>query len=380
MNAEGKENTRNFPPGIYKRGEIFWIRFSRGGRKYRESTGSTKITDAKRLLELRKGQIREGKIPSVRLERIRFEELAEDFLNDYRANGRRSLRKAEERVRQLEKFFGGMWAIDITTPRVNAYIAWRKAQTTTLGGPPSNASLNRELSVVKRCFSLATKAVPPKATRVPHIPHLQEDNIRTGFFEPDEFLALRGALPYHLRPLVTAAYWTGMRAGELLSLIWDRVDLRERKIILDPGSTKNRQGRTVYMADESWQVLREQKDFRDLQYPDCPWVFFREGKPIRDYRTAWKNACKRVGLEGRLFHDLRRTGVRNLVRAGVPERVAMAISGHKTRSVFDRYNITSEEDLKKAAQAVDRYHTENQGHKTGTIEDAEKILGSVQSS
>ena len=379
MTAKEQEDTRKHPPGIYKRGEVFWIRYARGGRKYREITGSKKITDAKRLLELRKGQIREGKIPSVRLEKIRFEELAEDFLNDYRANGRRSLKMAEERVRELGKFFGGVRAIDITTPRVNAYISSRKNEITHLGRPPSNATLNREMSALKRMFSLATKAVPPKAIRVPHIPHLLEDNVRTGFFEHEEFQALRGALPYHLRPLVTAAYWTGMRAGELQSLIWERVDLQERKITLDPESTKNRQGRIVYMSDELWRVLREQKDLRDLNHPDCPWVFFREGQPIRDYRTGWANACKRVGLEGRLFHDLRRTGVRNLVRAGVPERVAMAISGHRTRSVFDRYNVTSGDDLRQAAQAVDRYHSEIKGHKTGTIETAEKVLENVQS-
>ncbi|MFQ5914747.1 MAG: tyrosine-type recombinase/integrase [Nitrospinota bacterium] len=124
-----------------------------------------------------------------------------------------------------------------------------------------------------------------------------------------------------------------------LALTWEQVGLRERRIALDPGATKNRQGRIVHMPEERWRTLREQKDLRDLQYPDCPWVFFRDGRPIKDYRWAWKAACKRVGLEGALFHDLRRTGVRNLIRAGVPERVAMEISGHKTRSVFDRYNV-----------------------------------------
>ncbi len=101
--------------------------------------------------------------------------------------------------------------------------------------------------------------------------------------------------------------------------------------------------------------MRRMKERRDQSHPDCPYVCHIQGKYIKELKHSWKTACKRVGLEGKTFHDLRRTGVRNLVRAGVPETVAMKISGHKTRSVFDRYNITSEEDLKEAATKLGAY-------------------------
>jgi integrase len=77
----------------------------------------------------------------------------------------------------------------------------------------------------------------------------------------------------------------------------------------------------------------------------CPWVFHRNGTPIRDYYNSWENACKAAGVPGRIPHDFRRTAVRNLERAGVPRSVGMKLTGHKTESVYRRYAIVSERDL-----------------------------------
>jgi hypothetical protein len=150
---------------------------------------STKETDAKRLLRQRLGQISEGRFFGLRPERVRFEELAQDFLSDYRINGRCSLDKAERSVRHLQRFFGGMRAVDITTNKVRTYVSER------LDEAVSNAEINRELAALKRMFNLALQQTPPKVPQKPYIPMLQEHNVRKGFFEHDQFVAHRAALP-----------------------------------------------------------------------------------------------------------------------------------------------------------------------------------------
>jgi integrase len=169
------------------------------------------------------------------------------------------------------------------------------------------------------------------------------------------------------------AYHTGMRKEEILGLQWAQVDLMDGKISLKAQDTKNNEARLIYMEGELLEVIHFQRALRDQKFPKCPWVFFGEtGERIKDFRGSWEAACKEAELEGRLFHDFRRTAVRNMVRAGVPERVAMMVSGHKTRSVFERYNIVNEEDLRKASQRVKEYHLERanlqNGHNLGTVQ------------
>jgi integrase len=205
---------------------------------------------------------------------------------------------------------------------------------------------------LKRMLNLGAQKNPPKVDRVPHIKMLKENSVRKGFFEHGDFLALRAALPDYIRPIITFAYASGWRRSEILGLTCDRVDVKNGIVRLEAGETKNDEARTFYLDDELKEIFRQLFIERTL---GMSYVFVRDGKPIRGFRKAWLKACKAVRLEGRIFHDFRRTAVRDMVRAGIPERVAMKITGHRTRSVFERYNIVSDADLREASKKREAY-------------------------
>lgn len=353
---------------LYKRGDIYWLKYYRNGKPYRESSHTDKITKAEKLLKKREGEIAEGKLPGVYFDKVRFDDLAEDLLTDYRINERDTLKRLEWSIGCLKETFGGMRATDIDTSKIRAYIEKR------MKAGLSNASVNRELSALKRIFSLGVECTPPKVNLIPHIPMLKEPPPRKGFFELEEHLALRNALPFYLKPVATFGYHTGWRHSEVLNLTWDKVDMKQGIITLDPGEAKNEEARSIYLNEE---LMEEIKTAHSKRVLGCPYVFHNNGKRIKRFTRAWKTACIKAGLcevlkddngnpvvvkervvmiPTKIFHDYRRTAVRNMVRAGIPEKVAMRISGHKTRSVFDRYNITSGEDLKEAAKKMQTYH------------------------
>lgn len=329
---------------IAQRGKFYWIQYYRNGQKSRESVRSPRREDAVRLLKLREGEIAQGRIP-VQAEKVSFNQLAENFLREYEVNGRRSLGRAKISVAHLKGFFDGWKATAIGTDSILSYVQKRQRAGKASG------TINRELAALKRMFKLAVQA--GTLLRAPYVTMLEEAPARSGFFEPDQFETVLRQLPPEIQPIAIFGHQTGWRLREILGLQWKQVDLKEGWARLDAGMSKNKQPRLIYLSPDLLEILRAQAEAtRALERNKgviIPWVFHRNGRPIGEFRKRWRRACRLAGVPGRLFHDLRRTAIRNLVRAGVPERVAMQISGHRTRSIFDRYNIVSEGDLKEAA-------------------------------
>jgi integrase len=332
---------------IFKRGSVYWIAYYHRGKEYRESSESENESQARKLLKRRLGEMHSGAfIPNEN--RLTFDELVEGLKDDYRVNERRSLKTVEFYIPHLRGFFGFDRAIDVTPDRVKAY------QVKRLQEKASNATVNREVAILGRMLSLAFTA--GRLSRKPRFQMLDENNTRQGFLEHGDFVRLLGNLPGHLKPVAEFLYLSGWRKGEAQKLEWRDVDLKGKAVRLRIENSKNKEARILPLTGRLLDLFQERHEERRL---DCPYVFHHKGQKIGDFKKAWKTACKETKLLGTLVHDLRRTAARNLSRAGVPETVAMEITGHKTRSMYRRYRIVDEKDLREATEKL-QSHLESQ--------------------
>jgi integrase len=354
---------------IRRRGRIWWIRYCVGGKRHEQSSHSTKRQDAVDLLRTQGGLIARGVRVTPKIGRLTFEDAAADLITDYETEDHRSIKVARRRItKHLTPYFRFARMADITTADVQAYRAHRQKQgiLNKKGeriGDVSNAELNRELALLKRMFSLAIES--EKLIHRPSIKMSAEPSARAGFFEPEQFWSVVGHLPAEIQPIIEFAYITGWRINsEVLPLEWGRVNFDRGEVRLD--KSKNGEPRVITMGDDLRALLERQHAEHELLKKAghiIPWVFWRmvaeerRGKKlprrITTFAGAWKLACRAAGCPGKIPHDLRRTAVRNMVRRGIPERVAMKLTGHKTRSVFERYNIVSTGDLQSAAKLLD---------------------------
>lgn len=331
---------------------VWWLDYSVGGRRHRESTHLTGKSDALELLRQRIGDRRSGKLVGhpdrVTLHAVR--ELAE---RQYTLDGRRSLVRCKQAWEHMEKFFGVEARIVGLTPvRRDAYAEHRLAEGV------ARSTVNYELAVLRRGERLGVEKGLLATSLSYKLPQVR--NARAGFFEEGDFAALLVELADDVRPIIRFLRLTGWRKNEALGLTWDQVDWDGEVIRLNSSQTKGGDARVFPfgLAPELKDLLKTQWEARDGLF-----VFHRSGKPVRTFRTAWKAACKRAGLEGMLVHDLRRTAARDFRRQGVSEGEIMKLCGWKTRAMFDRYNIIDEADL---AQAVAKRFSGKQAANTTT--------------
>jgi integrase len=353
--AKRSKRAKRFKRGmgsIYLRGRIWWIGYWRNGKCFAESSKSQQMADALELLKQRQGEIVTGRFAGGAAN-VRVGDLLEAVVEDYRQNERRSLLVTEQRMRRhVSPFFAKLRAAKFETGHAKNYIKKRASQDA------SNATINRELAILKRAFRLAARSDPPLVGHVPYIPTLKENNVRTGFVEDEQYLALRHQLPEYLRLLLVIAYYTGVRKGELLKIGKEQVDRKAAQIRLNPGETKNDEGRVLPIYGDMGPWLEIQLATLDVNFPGCRWLFHENGRQILSFRKAWASACERAKVPGQLFHDLRRSAVRNMERAGIPRSVAMKISGHKTEAVYQRYAIVSARDMREAGAKLNRFFEE----------------------
>ena len=337
---------------------FWWVKFHVAGTPVYESTKTKDKSEAKRYLRRRLGEVATGQFVSLKTGQLTIADLCQLVIEDYVDNRYRSLPDLRRKIQQhIEPIVGKERAIQFGTRHVKRYITRRQREEA------SAATINRELNVIRRGYTLAHRSDPPLVTRMPYIARLAENNVRRDFMEYDQYLALRAELPFHWALFLVIAYNTGVRLSEVLGdnrrerlkepLRWDRID-RVAKRMYFP-DTKNGEARIVpFIGDmEEWIEMAWEDHVQN--WPECPYVIQKHGKPVYDPRKAWNKACLTVGIPNLWRHDMRRSAVRNFDRSGVSSKIATAISGHKTRSVYDRYNIVADRDLSDAAQKMDVY-------------------------
>ena len=356
---------------IFKRpnSSFWWIAYSHRGKEIRESAkdeitkaaAKRKITDedawkiAGRLLKRRLDEIGADSMGlkafvGPQQDRLTVKDMLDALEADFRLRGLKSLRQVSGHLRNVRAALGDLRVVDVSTGTINRYIERQLAD----GKAPG--TVNRRTALLGEAFRLAIRGRfgdERRLSTMPEIPKLREDNARQGFFASKDFFDVLSNLgDADIADFMEWFFWTGMRPGEIRSLTWQAFDRETWTLRLHARGAKIGQGRVIALEGPLRRIIERRMKARQFGYD---LIFHQEGEPIGTFYKRWKRACLLAGVAGKIPYDLRRTAVRNMIRAGVPERVAMSISGHKTRAVFDRYNIVSEKDLREAMVKTTAY-------------------------
>ena len=338
----------------------WWVQYFVRGTRFRESSNSRSRPGAEAFLQQRLEAAAQGNPVGPKAGKTTFEDLAKILLDDYRDNGRRSAERVEDALGHLHRFFAATHASQISADLIARYVCSRQQE----GAAP--ATINRELGALRRSFRLAQSA--GKVAFRPEIPMLPEDNRREDFFEADEYQAVLDNLPEYLRPVIQTAYITGWRINsEILTRQKRHVDLDSGCLRFESSRALDEKGRSFPLTVELNEVLtRQLEKTAELEQKTgrvIPWLFHRDGKPIKDFRKAWTAACQRAGVAGKVPDDFRRTAVRNLERAGVSRPAAMMMVGHRSESIYRGIITADDTTLKESAEKLAAFHQSEKARK-----------------
>jgi integrase len=313
--------------------------------------------------------------------RYTFAELLNWYIELPTAKKKRSYDKDDQRSKILLNHFGDIRADKIKPSMVESF---QYRMLNTMNRRKNNykpATINRMVALMKRVYNLAIREDMVTKNPCWKVSMLREDNKRDRILSADEFKRLLKELPKHLVPIVSVAYYTGMRRMEILNLTWKKVNMQEGYINLEPEDTKTSEPRRIYFNGVLWEIFQKAGKVRSLKHD---FVFTFNGKPLRDVQIGFRNALKRARIENFHFHDLRHTFYTNMRKAGVDQTVIMKLTGHKTLSMFHRYNTVDQEDAINAMKKLDLFLSEQKSFEssdhvqTGT--NSEKDEGSEEPS
>lgn len=321
---------------------FWWIAYHLHGIEYRESAKTEKLEEAQRYLKRKIKEVGAAQIgakpflaPAAR--RVTISELLNNLETDKKLRGKTGVGTL---IKKLNAEFGPMRAAELTAARVSQYIE------RLLVDEYKNAAINRRLQILGQAFRLAVK--DKLLSEMPRIARLPEHNARKGFTTRSTLNRVLANLPEDIADVVLFAFLSSWRRGEILSLTWDNWSPDTIRLAAD--HSKEREARSLALEGELAEVIA-----RRQAKANGPLIFHRAGRAIVDFKKSWKTACRLAGVPGLLLHDLRRSAVRDMIRAGVAPHVAMSVSGHKTDSMLRRYAIISEADQREALRRTEEF-------------------------
>jgi integrase len=310
-----------------------------------ESAETESRAEAVRILRNRMAALPTLRKVKTQPELVTMNQLFDDLITDHRLHNRKSLHTLVSQVdTHLRPALGDLKAQELTSLTIRDYTVKRTAERA------ANSSINRELSLARRAMKLGARQEPPLVTSVPHFDMLPVDNAREGTLPSERYEEYKNDLPDYARIAFVIGYHTGARKGEILSILRDKIDRAQGRIMLPGRTTKN--GRPRFLPIYGDMVPEIERALQATEGSDCPYLVQHKGKRIKFFDGAWENVASE---DETLFHDLRRTALTNMIEAGLSEKEAMEISGHKTRSVFDRYHIVSGERMQENAAKLEKH-------------------------
>jgi integrase len=364
-----KGRARKGDGSLKLRGTTWWYIIPNpvpGGKRIEKSCETSDRNEALRIKN--KALLDAGVRRGSSAEPITISEALDDYSIYCARETPRSWPTIRSAIKNLRASFGDILADDLTTPDTDRYRAQRINKRFKKGEhrKPSDSTVNRELAYLRAALRREMRATPPRVTRIPfmNIPS-EKDCVREGFITRDDYQVLLKELPASLRPIFVFAFHTGARIGELKKIQWPQINWDKGIVELRPKTTKNSEGRWIPIWGDMREYLDQQKAIRDHDFPTCPWVFFWHddhhegsipGTRLVNFDWSWKRACTSAGYPGLLIHDLRRSAIKFADQeAGISSRLVRLMSGHKTESVYQRYNIAGANDVAKMGRALDEF-------------------------
>jgi integrase len=343
---------------VFQRGGILWIAYSLNGKEYRESAQTADLKEAERFLrgkikEVGADQIGARKMVTPQSRKLTICDLCDALRTKYELLKKASPQNLSH-LKRVEADFGHYRALSLSSGKIKEYIKARQ------DAGHADAAINRTTGMLLQCYRNAVEQKLFSDFDVPSIIHLDETgNARQGFLEPTQFKKLLAEIPVDLKDFVEWSYKTGQRKGEASSMTWDMLS-KEGDVLRLPGNiAKNRKARNLPISSDLAKILARRQAVRTVNVNGaaemCKFIFHRKGEPVGDFKKSWRTACKAAGVGNTLFHDLRRSFVKNLTDAGVRASLAMKVGGWSTESMLKRYRIETDKEVLAAMEQTDKH-------------------------